>query len=102
MVSGGVTQEFEGVFDPVSGQLLDISEEETIAHQWPPPSDDFDDDIIDVDFGGDFLVIRPVQDVEFTYGIGNTYSLVRGRRYRVSREIASHLIGKQLAERVGR
>jgi hypothetical protein len=33
-----------------------------------------------------------------TYGVGNTLNLVRGRRYRVSKEMAQHLVSKGLAD----
>jgi hypothetical protein len=93
--SAPVTQEWEGVFDPQTGLRLDISEEEAKAHEYRPP--DEDEEVLEV--GGDFAVIRPVQNVDdMTYGVGNTLNLVRGRRYRVSKEMAQHLASKGLAD----
>jgi hypothetical protein len=109
LVSGGVTQEFDdcAVYDPQSGQRLKMTEEEARALDAATRQflGDFEDDaeVLEVDFGGDFAVIRPVQDVEgMTYGIGVTLSFYRGRKYRVSKEIGEHLVSKGLAERVSR
>ena len=101
--SAPVTQEWEGVFDPQTQQRLDISEEEAKAHEYRPP--DEDEEVLEVGpgfVGPGFAVIRPVQNVDdMTYGVGNALNLVRGRRYRVSKEMAQHLVSKGLADVVG-
>ena len=89
---------WEGIFDPQTGLRLHISEEEAKAYEYRPP--DEEEEVLEV--GPGFAVLRPVQPIEdMTYGVGNTLNLVRGRRYRVSKEMAQHLVSKGLADVVG-
>ena len=98
LASDSVVQEWEGIFDPQTGLRQDISEEEAKAYEYRPP--DEEEEVLEV--GPGFAVIRPVQNVDdMTYGVGNTLNLVRGRRYRVSKEMAQHLVSKGLADVVG-
>ena len=98
LASDSVVQEWEGIFDPQTGLRLHISEEEAKAYEYRPP--DEEEEVLEV--GPGFAVLRPVQPIEdMTYGVGNTFNLVRGRRYRVSKEMAQHLVSKGLADVVG-
>jgi hypothetical protein len=99
LVGGGVEEAVDesAIYDPASGQRLDLTPEEIQAlPTWSAPDED-EEEVMEV--GADYAVIKPLQDLEnVTYGIGNTLSFSRGRRYRVSREVATHLVSRRLAE----
>jgi hypothetical protein len=132
--------EREGVFDPVTGALIEMPSEaqakvdalnepqeveadplydvgegpmpiaaqvkypDTEVKQQPkksaattmiPEVTDLGDEPILVE--QEYVNIRVNTDIEdMTYGVGNTFSMVRGTRYRVARDLAQHLESKGL------
>jgi len=132
--------EQEGVFDPASGELVEISAEgqtkvDELSQpvvveeadpvyeigEGPKPPDlmkGFEDSqktkprskkssntLMEVEDLGDepiivedeYVNIRVNTDIEeMTYGVNNTFSLARGKQYRVSRHLARHLESKGL------
>jgi hypothetical protein len=134
-----IVVEHEGIFDPATGQLLEMSpegESKVEALNQPIPVEEADPvyeigegpkplgsvvsdpsmqhkpkrsasttKLTEVEDLGDepilveeeYRTIRVNTDIEdMTYGVGNTFSMVRGKRYRVQREIAQHLESKGL------
>jgi hypothetical protein len=82
----------DGIFDPVTGQLVDADGALEVS-----PEDELP--VEDMSFNGDggYRLLRVNTDIEqMTYGVGNTFDLKRGKRYRVSEDLYQWLDSKGL------
>jgi hypothetical protein len=103
--AGDIVVEQEGIWDPVTNQRLDPQTETKLQAQYQEQhrreSEDMDpaEEVMLVE--GEYVTMRVFQDIDqMTYGVGNTFDLKRGRRYKVDPDLCQHLANKGLAERV--
>jgi hypothetical protein len=102
--AGDIVVEQEGIWDPATNQRLDPQTETKLQAQY---EEQRRRDAEEVELAedpmlveGEYVIIRVNSAVEdMTYGVGNTFSLVRGKRYRVVPGLYQHLASKGLAER---
>jgi hypothetical protein len=107
MVSADDTvAEHEGIWDPATNQRLQLdpqTEKELQAQYEEQRRRDAEEIELAEDpmlVEGPYVTMRVFQDIDqMTYGVGNTFDLKRGRRYRVVPGLYQHLASKGLAER---
>jgi hypothetical protein len=92
----GPVQEFDGVYDPKTQQLLDISEEQIERERYRPADDGYPAEEV-MEVGPDFVVMRVNTAIEqMTYGVGTSYDFQPGKKYRVSPDLYQHLATRGL------
>jgi hypothetical protein len=83
--------DLDGIFDPFTGGLVDADGAAEAVEDTSPVEE------VAWDGGGGYRTLRVNTDIdEMTYGVGNTFSLKRGVRYRVSEDLYSWLDSKGL------
>ena len=89
-------QEFDGVYDPKTQQLLDISEEAARRLEYRPADDGYPAEEV-MEVGPDFVVMKVNTPIEqMTYGVGTSYNFQPGKKYRVSPDLYQHLASRGL------
>jgi hypothetical protein len=80
----------DGLFDPFSGAAVDANGAKEEIEQGPIQ-------YVGLGGGNGYKVMRVNTDVDdMTYGVGNTFSLKRGTRYRVAQDLYDWLASKGL------
>ena len=78
------------MFDPsvINDEVLVV--DEVLDPAVLAPTDDVE--VSDVSLADDMVIVRLVADIPtMVYGVGNEYSFVAGRKYRVPKDLADHL-----------